>query len=56
MHKNNQVYKIFLTKTKTKASLIPNPNQETRKTKTKTQHVQNKNLLGFYYKNETKTK
>jgi hypothetical protein len=47
MHKNNQVYKIFLTKMKTKASLILNPNHETRKTKTKT-HVQDKNLLGFY--------
>jgi hypothetical protein len=40
----------------TRIGLIPNPNREIIKTKTKTQHVQNKNLIGFYYKHETKTK
>jgi hypothetical protein len=41
---------------KTQASLIPNPNYETRKIRTRTRHVQDKNLIKVYYKNETRTK
>ncbi len=46
----------FLTQTRTRASLIPNPYYETKKTKTKTKtrHVQNKNPIRFYCKEETK--
>jgi len=36
--------------------LIPNLNHETKKIRTRTQHVQNKSPIGFYCKNETRTK
>jgi hypothetical protein len=39
---------------RTHVSLDSNLNHKTRKTKTKTQHLQDKNLARFYYKNKTK--
>jgi len=44
----------FLTQIRTKACLIPNPDYETKKTRIKTQHVQNKNSIWIYYKEEIK--
>jgi hypothetical protein len=39
---------------KTRASIFPNPNCETKQTKTRTQHMQNKNPMKFYCKEEIK--
>ncbi len=44
----------FLTQTKIRACLIPNLDYEKKETKTKTQHVQNKNPIWIYYKEEIK--
>jgi hypothetical protein len=41
---------------KTHACLVPNLNHVTKKTRTRTQHVQDKNPIRFYSKNETRTK
>jgi hypothetical protein len=41
---------------RTRASIFPNPNCETKQTITITQHVQNKNPMKFYYKEEIKIK
>jgi len=56
MHENNQVYKIFLTKTKTSACIFSNPNCETKNSRTRTQHMKNKNPTRYYCMEKTKTK
>jgi hypothetical protein len=40
---------------RTHACLVPNLNHVTKKTRTRTQHVQDKNPIRFYSKNETRT-
>ncbi len=54
MYKNNQVYNIFENQNENKGK--PNSKPKSQNKKNKNICMQDNNLLGFYQKNETKTK